>query len=204
MLSRMTLLRRADGSLLVHSPVVLDQVLRGQIDELGEVSAVVAPNLWHHLFFEDFVACYPAASACVAPGLGEKIPGLAAYPSIDAVDWLPDFDVHMVQGLPILNESAWFHRATGTLVLTDMLFCFGPENTWFTRLFARAQGMYQKLGFSRSMKLTIQDRAALAESVRVVAHWDIQRIVLAHDQLIESDAREQFLKAFSWLPGHPD
>jgi hypothetical protein len=46
--TRMTVIRLGDGSLLLHSPVRIDDATRAAVDALGPVGAVVAPNLHHH------------------------------------------------------------------------------------------------------------------------------------------------------------
>src|SRR5258707_9176030 len=47
--SRMTVVRLSDGGLFVHSPVALDPGTKEAGDALGDVRAVVAPSLFHHL-----------------------------------------------------------------------------------------------------------------------------------------------------------
>jgi len=42
--TRMTVVRLADGTLFVHSPVALDRATRLALDALGPVRHVVAPN----------------------------------------------------------------------------------------------------------------------------------------------------------------
>ena len=51
--TRMTVVRLSDGGLFLHSPIRLDGGLRAQLDALGEVRAIVAPNRFHHLFAGD-------------------------------------------------------------------------------------------------------------------------------------------------------
>jgi hypothetical protein len=70
--TRMTIVRFRDGRLLVHSPVSLTAHLRSQLDELGSVGFVVAPNRWHHLFVGDYRQAYPEALVFAAPGLSAK------------------------------------------------------------------------------------------------------------------------------------
>jgi hypothetical protein len=59
--SRMTVVRLAEGGLFVHSPVPLDDATRAAVDALGEVRAVVAPSLFHHLSIGEWKAAYPRA-----------------------------------------------------------------------------------------------------------------------------------------------
>ncbi|MEO1482411.1 MAG: hypothetical protein AAFU77_09925 [Myxococcota bacterium] len=46
----MTVVRLADRGLWIHSPIPLNQALVTELDALGEVRWIVAPNLLHHLF----------------------------------------------------------------------------------------------------------------------------------------------------------
>jgi hypothetical protein len=50
--TRMTVMRLDGGRLLLHSPVVLDPGLRSELDAIGRVCYVVAPNRVHHLYAE--------------------------------------------------------------------------------------------------------------------------------------------------------
>lgn len=49
--TRMTVVRLADGTLWVHSPVQPTPGLTAELSNLGVVRYVVAPNKSHHLFF---------------------------------------------------------------------------------------------------------------------------------------------------------
>ena len=59
--ARTTVLGLEDGGLLVHSPIRLDDSDREAIRALGPVRAIVAPNLWHHLFFGPAAEAFPSA-----------------------------------------------------------------------------------------------------------------------------------------------
>lgn len=75
--SRMTVVRLSEGGLFVHSPVALDEETRREIDALGEVRAVVAPSLFHHLHVAGWLSRYPSAVVAACPGLEWKRPDLA-------------------------------------------------------------------------------------------------------------------------------
>ncbi|KIG15533.1 hypothetical protein DB30_05556 [Enhygromyxa salina] len=46
----MTVIRLDDGRLLLHSPIRCTPELREELDALGSVAFVAAPNRFHHLF----------------------------------------------------------------------------------------------------------------------------------------------------------
>ena len=55
----MTVVRRADGSLLLHSPIALDEVHQQKLDALGTVAVIVVPNAGHRLDVPGYKARYP-------------------------------------------------------------------------------------------------------------------------------------------------
>jgi len=74
--TRMTVVRLADGTLFVHSPVALDRATRLALDALGPARHVVAPNRFHHLHAGAYPVVYLDARFYAAPGVGEKRPDL--------------------------------------------------------------------------------------------------------------------------------
>jgi hypothetical protein len=74
--TRMTVVRLPGGELLLHSPVPLTDGLRGDIDALGRVAHIVAPNLFHHLHAGDAAAAYPDALLHAPAPLAKKRPDL--------------------------------------------------------------------------------------------------------------------------------
>ena len=58
--TRMTVLRLHAG-LCLHSPVVIDDSTREDIEKLGEVIAIVAPSNCHHLYFTSAQQAFPRA-----------------------------------------------------------------------------------------------------------------------------------------------
>lgn len=70
--TRMTILRLTNGELIVISPIKVDKTTIHQINDIGDVTFIVAPNLYHHLFVSDFKSIYPKAKVWVAPGLEFK------------------------------------------------------------------------------------------------------------------------------------
>ncbi|NOV30970.1 DUF4336 domain-containing protein [Methylomonas sp. ZR1] len=200
--TRATFIKLRDGLVWVHSPIEPSAQLVAEIAEIGPVRYVLAPNKSHHLFFTPFIKAFPNAEGYIAPGLAEKRPDLSAYPVLPPLEkpaWTTELIPVFVEGLPIINETAWFHSATGTLILTDLLFCFGAEHFGLARVVARLLGVYDQLAMSRTMKLLVKDKAALARTVDALLALDVERIVLAHDRIIENDAKRQLSAAFNWL-----
>lgn len=200
--SRMTVVRLGDGGLWVHSPARPRTGLVEQIDALGPVRDVVAPNREHHRFLVPFLAAFPRARGWLAPGLASRRPEFRHLQTLDAEhrrQWQPELQGIFIDGLPRLNETVWHHAPTRTLIVTDLLLCFSPDNPHLLRAAARLLTRPGQPSMGRHLRPFVRDRAALARSVRALLALDFSRLVLAHDQVIEVDARARFAMAFDWL-----
>ncbi len=200
--TRMTVLRRPDGRLWVHSPILPTPALCRALDALGEVRQVVAPNRSHHLFFQPFLQAYPQARGYIAPGLAAKRPDLAGHADVVAAAAEVcgvELRAVFVEGLPVLNETVWLHEPSRTLIVTDLLFCFGADAPALTSWVARALGVRGRLGMSRTMRWMVRDRAALRRSVEGIQALAPQRVVVAHDQVVDDDVPGRLQRAFAWL-----
>jgi len=72
--TRMAVMRLSDGSLFIWSPIQLADSLRLEVDAVGQVRHIIAPNSLHHLFLPEWELAYPGAKVYAAPGLRKKRP----------------------------------------------------------------------------------------------------------------------------------
>lgn len=200
--SRMTVIRFADGRLWIHSPIRFDDTVRAQLARLGEVAWIVAPNRAHHMFVGHCSRAFPAARLYGAPGLGAKRPDLAGLLTLgDAVEaeWADELEQLWFHGQPFVNEVLWFHKASATLVATDLLQCWCGALEWKAALYARLTGVRGHLDVPRTVRLVTRDRAAAAESARAVLRWPIARVITAHNAIVEQDAHAAVARALARL-----
>jgi hypothetical protein len=200
--TRMTVIRLADGSLLLHSPVSLDPGLRRELDSIGRVCFTVAPNRVHHLHAGEVAEAYPEARLWVAPGLERKRPDLvfvAVLGDEAPAEWKDEVDQVFFRGRPYENEVVFLHRASRTLILCDLAFNFGPRAAAPTRLLMRLLRSYGRFGPSRLDPLLIRDRRAARQSLERILAWDFDRVVVAHGDVLESGGREALRQGYSWL-----
>jgi hypothetical protein len=152
------------------------------------------------LFFLAFQNACPSAQGYIAAGLELKRPDLGRFPQVSReVPWGSEIQGFFIEGLPILNETVWFHADTGTLILTDLLFCFAETNRGISGLAAKLLGVHGTLGMSRTMKLAARDRRGLARSVLPLLSLPVQRVIVAHDQIIDEQPMAKLTQAFAWL-----
>jgi len=200
--ARMTIVRLIAGGLFLHSPVGLDRDTRAALDALGPVAAVVAPSKVHHLFAGDYRVAYPQARVYGAPGLAAKRKDLRLDAELgDEPDrlWLDDLDQHLFRGANYLNEVVFFHRASRTLILTDLAFNVPAGNTAGARVFYWLAGAAGRFGPHRLARFLIRDRRAARASVQRILQWEFERVIVSHGDILERDGRQRVAEAFAFL-----
>lgn len=198
----MTVVRLHSGQLWLHSVIPIDDALAEELAELGEAAHIVAPNRLHHTFLADAMRRYPNARVWAAPGLPEKRRDIAFDEILGdhpPADWANDLDQVHLRGNRWASEVVFLHRASRTLLLTDLLFNIRHAHGRFTRFVLRSMGAWGKLAQSKMWRITTRDRAAATSSVRRVLQWDFDRILLAHGDPVETDAKVALARQVSWL-----
>ena len=93
----------------------------------------------------------------------------------------------------------FFHRASRTLILSDLAFNFGPRAPLVTRLFTMVIDGYGRFRPSRLDPFLIKDRAAARQSLDHILTWDFDRVVVAHGEVLERGGHEVLRVGYAWL-----
>lgn len=200
--SRMTVVRLRDNKLWLHSPVPLTPQLRAELESLGQVAYIVAPNKTHHLFVGPYAAAFPDAIMFGAPGLARKRPdlqGLRILSPTGEPEWQDQLDQVFVAGIPALKETAWFHRASRTLILTDLCQWWQGNLSLAISLYSVAAGVRKQLAVPRTIRRVIKDRAAAATSAQKILAWPFERVIVSHNAIVEDGAYQKVKHALSCL-----
>ena len=206
--TRATLIRLADGGLWVHSPTRLTETLAERVAALGPVRHLVAPNWIHYAYLSDWQARFPGATSWAAPGVVSRARrhGMTLVADHDLTqeappDWAGQIAQMIVRGSPVHREAVFFHPASATLILTDLIENFEPAKLgfWFG-LAARLGGIADPDGaMPRDMRMTFRKgRARLREDVRRMIDWAPERVILAHGRWYETDGVAELKRAFRW------
>lgn len=197
--SRMTVVRLQHGGLWLHSPVPLPDDVRAELAALGPVEFIIAPNKTHHFFLGKCKAAYPDAQVFGPPGLCVKRPdiiGLRVLRPAAEPGWGDDLDQVFIEGIPFGNETAWLHRASASLILTDLCQWWQGDIGFRAAMFARITGVRGHLAVPRSVRLLVQDRAAVQASMQRILQWRFERVIVAHNAIVEAGARAAVERAF--------
>jgi hypothetical protein len=201
--TRMTVLRLKDGSLLIHSPVSLDLTTQAELDRLGPVRFVVAPNRYHHLFVAEYARIYPQAKIFGAPGLDSKRKDLrfdVILSQAAPTEWASEIDQTIFRAFPPLNEVVFFHRSSRTVLFTDLLINIRTSESPYTRFLMWLDGGLGQVAVPRSFRLLLKMRRARArETIDKILSWEFDRLSLAHGEVVERGAKEIVRAAWSFL-----
>ncbi|MEZ4472571.1 MAG: DUF4336 domain-containing protein [bacterium] len=197
---RMTILALAPGHVALVSPIPLTPEVEALVARHGEVDFLIAPSLFHHLYLGAAAARYPKARVLAPAGLRKKRPELRIDATLE--EGLPaalaaHVDVVKVAGAPIADEHVFFHGATRTLVVTDLVFHVERPRGLVTGLILRLVGCHGRLGHSRSWSLFIKDKAAAAASLQAILAWPFEHLVVAHGTPVEGDAHARLSQALA-------
>ncbi len=200
--TRMTVCRLSGGDLWIHSPINPDEELRQQLDSLGRVRFIIAPNRQHHFFIRDFIAAYPDALLFGSPDLPQKfrdLPFDGVLGERPEPGWSADLDQVPIRGNIFHDEVVFFHRHSRTLIVTDLCISGHPSQPPFTRFVLWLGGVDQKPGPLLDVKLAYLDKRAASDSIEKVMDWDFDKMILAHGHLVNSGAKQVFERAYRFL-----
>jgi len=199
--ARATIMRLGDGGLVVHSPLPLDDATAKELDAIGEVRFLVAPNSLHWMFLERAKQRWTNARVLAAPVLAKKLGSLPFehLPASGRVAGMEGIRIERIQGAPGIQEHVLLHELSRSLVVGDLLFNVHECRSFWMRLVLRAGGTWKRTAQSLVWRRLVKDRAAAARSAADLLSWDFARVVVAHGDVLEDDARERTRQALTWM-----
>jgi hypothetical protein len=184
-------LRLADRSLLLYSPITFDDEQVAAINAQGEVKHIVAPNLYHHLYVAAAHERWPAATIHAAPGLKDKRNDLKIEHDLGVQPIDTSIDVEVIGGAPRINEAVLFHKPSGSLLVADFMFNITEPKTAMTKVALSIMGVGGKrLKQSRLWAFLGKDKAALRASIDRMLGWKIATLVPVHGEAVAINSAE--------------
>ena len=207
--TRMTVILQADLSLLLISHIKINSTLKQQLDNLGTIKYIIAPNLFHHLYLEHSQQLYPQAKIIAPMGIEIKQPNLEIALTFERdlidfngeLEYIPftGFQAFIPPKIAKVNEIVFFHPDSKTLIITDSAFNFDRNFPTITQLAARVIGCYQLLKPSLLEKVAIQDKEIVSKTIDKILAWDFQRVIMAHGNIVSENAKEKLTAGYQWL-----
>ena len=208
---RMTVIRLPDGGLLLHSPTRFSRALLRELQAIGPIRHLVAPNIAHWTFMKDWQQAVPDAVSWAAPGLRDRAQVRRSGVRLDhdlgdaaPAEWGGEIELVRVPGGGGFHEVAMFHAPTRTLVVTDLVMSLEAEKVpallrplvW---LFGTMAPDSMPPPYLRAVVKWRQPEAVEAAS-RLVA-FEPERVIFAHGRWFERDAAARLRHSLRWLLG---
>lgn len=203
--TRMTVVRLSNGDVWVHSPIGINDELGNQIALIGPVRYLVAPNWIHYAWLPDWQQQFRGALTFISPGVVERAANKGVKLHFDeqlgnesAAGWANEIDQRIADS-GFHREVVFFHRASRTLILTDLIENFEKQKMpWWTQPFLAMGGVRAPTGgMPRDMAASFKRRRDhLSLLVREMIAWQPERIILAHGRWFDKDGTHALERAF--------
>jgi len=204
--TRMTIVKLANGSVWIESPVPVPFETLKRITELGPVKYLVAATPRHVWRLERWHTLFPAAQLWTSRPTpftlkqGQlSLTGILG--DVPQPDWADDFDQLAFQGNPLIEEVFFFHKESHTVILDD-LFQIHPivKGKPFRNALFKLEGVASPYGgVALDMKMSFTNRNLARQSLEKLLSWDFDKLIIAHGICIEKDAKPLLERAFRWL-----
>lgn len=194
----MTVVRRANGSLLLHSPIALDQQRLQQLEALGDVAVIVVPNAGHRLDAPAYKARYPNAHVfCPAGGRSQ----VAEVVSVDGTydDYADDGVVRFehLDGVGLSEGILFVTSSDGvTVVLNDAVMNMDKKKDVLGYLFTTLLGSAPGPRVSRFGRLMfVKDQGAMRRHLERLADTpNLVRLIVSHEKVSTGPAAAAALR----------
>ena len=190
------LVRLAHGVVMISPGSGLAGV-REQIDAFGTVTDIVAPNLFHNVGIKSACKLFPDATLWGVKGFAEKLPGISWEKTLEP-EWWPygaELELMPVNGMPKINEMVMLHRASRTLIATDLCFNHVEGRGFGYWVVFNLFGAYRKFAVSRLFLKMAKDKAALNESLKQILAADFDNVIMAHGHNVLGNGKAQLKQA---------
>jgi hypothetical protein len=201
----MTVARRDDGGLVIHSAIAMTDDAMRELEQLGTPSYLLVPNHWHRLDALTYKKRYPQLRVLGTAGCRAKIEKKI---SLDGT--YEDFPADRAVRLDMLHgvadrEGAMVVRSSDgvTIVLNDIVFNMDKKTDFMGWLLTTALGSAPGPRVSRLAKWTlVSDARALQRDLHAYAAMpDLVRVIVSHEKVTRDaeSSRDALRRAATYL-----
>lgn len=191
----MTVMRLSNGDLVMHSPCRPSDALRAEIAALGNVGHIIAPNWFHDLYLSRYRRMYPNAVFWGPRRLRRyidfEIDGDVPPP------WGAELSHLTLRGLLTFDESIFFHRASLTLIVADVLMNAKAEadSPALTRLGLSLFGLDGSVKVFPVLRWSGTGRRQLKAAAEQISQWNPERLIVGHGTPVKQMSADEMQKA---------
>jgi Domain of unknown function (DUF4336) len=206
--TRMIIVKLADGSLWVNSPVPVPADMLDRITASGPVRYLVAPTRMHVWRLEEWHGLFPDAELWGPPQIPNKfkrLPFAGILGDAPPQGWADDLDQLVFKGDLFIDEVLFFHEKSRTVILADFVQNrpIAKGKPFLNALFKLAGVAYPHGGVALDIRLSFTNRNLARQSLEKLLSWDFDKLIIAHGICVEKDAKPFVERAFRWLVRSP-
>jgi hypothetical protein len=202
--TRMAVVQLADGSLWIWSPIALTEDLVSDVESMGPVRYIVAPNKIHHLFLQDWADHWPEARLYAPPGLARRKPDISFDAELgDESDpaWATDIGQVIFHGSFAMEEVVFIHWPSRTAIICDLVQRHLESNMggWKGMLMRLDSLVGRKGSTPREWRASFIQRNLARTARETVIGWNAERLLIAHGECSQTGATKIIKAALSWI-----
>lgn len=188
---RMTVVRLADGRLVIYSAIALDEAEMSRLEKFGVPSFLIVPSDIHRMDAKGWKDRYPRLQVIAPAGAREKVEEVVAVDATEVDFGDPTVRFVAVPGTDDRESALVISRAgKTTLVVADLVFN-QPNAPGFSGWLFKTLGITgDHPHLPRVVKMArVKDEAALRAQLESWSHLpNLERIIVAHGRIIANDA----------------
>jgi len=189
-----SVLLKTDKQLIIISPANFDEEMINSIKESKLEKVFIAPNNFHNLNIKKMKETFPDAQF-FGPKRSEQQSGVKLTRNRE-LNISNEITPIMIDGNFKLNETCFYHAPSESLVITDLLFNMHHKMNFSTKLALTCAGAYHKLGMSRFLQMTINDKEKFKTSLNSLFDYPFKRVILNHGENITREELKNFIQNF--------
>ena len=204
--TRMTVVKLANGSVWIESPVPVPFETLKRITDVGPVKYLLAATPRHVWRLERWHTLFPEAQLWTSrPTPFTLKQGNLSFTGVlgeaPYQDWADDFNQLTFKGNPLLDEVLFFHKESRTVILDDLIQIHPTvKGKPFRNALFKVEGVASPHGgVGLDMRLSFTNRNLARQSLEKLLSWDFDKLIIAHGACIEKDAKPFIQRAFRWL-----
>lgn len=165
--------------------------------KIKSVSDIVAPNLLHSGGVAIAAAQFPNAKKWGPRNIGKRNQHVQWDAELSLQNWPYQDELALIEieGVPQMKEFVFLHKASKTLILTDLCFNVTSPQGLGAWIILNLFGTYKKFAMSRLWLRVIKDKNLLRKSLNKLLELDFENIVVSHGDDVRGGAKELFIKA---------
>jgi hypothetical protein len=199
----MIIVKLADGSLWVNSPVSVPIEVLDHIKASGPVRYLVAPKV-AYVALGEWHALFPEAELWIPrhdPNASKRLPSTRILGGVSPPVWAADLDELCFKGNLFIQEAFFFHKLSRTLIVADFIqnHPIEPGKPLLNALWRLGGVAYPQGGIPLDVRLSFTGRTLARRSLETLLLWDFDKLIIAHGVCVEKEAKPFMEQTFRWL-----